>query len=547
MNKYLALVLAVLFVACSQTGTSSPTADALAEAVAAHVATTTGQPLCGDDVCPDPGAVQAPPVKAKLDSRTELQKAAAACRGSDGKWYCKGVPQPLMASGGNATAAQCGPACTVANWYLDPQNSVAGACASDANSCTSATCAGSGIGPCLNFAQIVLRLGSTMPVYPTGQSVQVNLLSSQSAGVDPIFFEPRMSGTSAAAGQAIFMAALVPTGASFLGGVATDAVRGAPGNLLTVATMPGGTAKNMLVVDSNAGRLSQSLIDSMSGATATMQQPQTTASVTSTAAVPAPVEDNGWTTGDTLTTYTLLSANLKRWQPTGGDMTAALQPSGGWVFYTNVVDPSGLVPGVSPYQMGGRATATVYVNCVINGRVSATTEGGRGNGFGLYEIGTSVVGLQTNFSPVEIFGGGWLNGLNFINATGEVTNDAILHGASTMETQGGFQFQNVYSDGTINVDNTMQATGFVWGSYAINLNPGATYANNTASTFALKALLTSGTVKINGVGTGYSFTAGTGAWGTGTGLTPGAIDGAPGNALFAQGGNGGYVCYPGST
>jgi len=49
------------------------------------------------------------------------------------------------------------------------------------------------------------------------------------------------------------------------------------------------------------------------------------------------------------------------------------------------------------------------------------------------------------------------------------------------------------------------------------------------------------------VGTGYSFTAATGLWGTGTALTPAAIDGAPGNALFGQGGSGAYVSLAGST
>ena len=70
------------------------------------------------------------------------------------------------------------------------------------------------------------------------------------------------------------------------------------GPLLTVASMPAGTLKNVLVV--NTTRSSQALIDSMTGTTATMQQPQTTASlIKSTAAVPAPVEDDTWATGDT--------------------------------------------------------------------------------------------------------------------------------------------------------------------------------------------------------------------------------------------------------
>jgi hypothetical protein len=195
---------------CSQSGTPSPAQAALDAAVAAHVATTAGEPLCGDDVCPDPGAVQRPPVKVALDSRTPMQLAAAACRRSDGSWACPAIPRPLMASG-NASAAQCGPACTVSSWYIDPQNTTT--CASDANSCTSATCSGAGIGPCLTYQQIVTRRGSTSPVYPYGQSYTIFFLSPQTANVDPIFGEDQLSG----GGEAIIdmRQAWVAAGANF--------------------------------------------------------------------------------------------------------------------------------------------------------------------------------------------------------------------------------------------------------------------------------------------------------------------------------------------
>jgi hypothetical protein len=380
--------------------------------------------------------------------------------------------------------------------------------------------------PLKTWAEAVRRWGSDSPLLVDGQSVTVTFVNSQAAGVDPIFFEPRVSG----GGQAILVGAAQVFGAAFELGAVTAKTRGAPGQLLTVATMPAGTLKNMLLV--NTGKGSQALIDSVSASTATMQQPQTTVSLASTAVVPAPVEDDTWATSDLAQLYTLVTLNLKRWRPVGGDETAASQPCGGWVFTVTIADPSGT--GASVYLHGCTSAANVLVNCVVQGRPHISDEGGRG--FGCYMIGCSAVGGCVNFSGYcSLQGGGYLGALGSYAGNMILGGDIIIHGASNFY-QGALvemgQSTAAYCDGSFTCyGGNILVLGFAWGSYAVTLNPGGRWVNDTGSTNVLKALLTSGALKLGAATTGSNFTAGTGLWVSGVALTPAAIDAAPGAAL----------------
>jgi hypothetical protein len=199
--------------------------------------------------------------------------------------------------------------------FWDPAGTSGG---SDANAGTSANT------PVLTFAEIVRRYGSNTPVFNYGQSVQITQLTSQPAGQDPVFFEPHVSG----GGQAILLVVLPVAFGTSAVTVNTAKARGAPGTLLTLtlASCPAGVAAGMFAV--NNTRNSQAFIDSV-GATVVMQQPQTTASINTTAVSPAPVEDDTWTTGDSVSFYTLQSTNLKMWRPIGGDETPGAKPCGG--------------------------------------------------------------------------------------------------------------------------------------------------------------------------------------------------------------------------
>lgn len=76
---------------------------------------------------------------------------------------------------------------TVPNWYIDPANTTG--CAADTNTCTSATCAGAGTGPCATYAEIVVhRWGTTAPTL--AQNTTVSFLSSHSDNSDPVILAP---------------------------------------------------------------------------------------------------------------------------------------------------------------------------------------------------------------------------------------------------------------------------------------------------------------------------------------------------------------------
>jgi hypothetical protein len=405
------------------------------------------------------------------------------------------------------------PALAVTAWYFDNAN-VTG-CAADTNSCTSATCGVSGVGPCATFNQIATRLGGTQPVYPPGTVVTFNQLSAQTANQDVIFFEPRVSD----GGQAILKVALV-NGVSFTAGTVTAMTRGAPGNLLTVV-FPGGTVpvKNQLIV--NNTRSSQAIIDSVSGQTATMQSPLTTASVTNTTSLPSPTEDLTWASGDAMTVYTLLNSNIKHWSPVGADSLAGNVVGGAWIFYASFNDTSGA--NTSTYGWRQASAWNSIVNCVVNTRLHISVEAGRTST--PYLVGSSVVGQLVAGGAFAMYGGALASGLNQGSGVGQtiLEADAIVHGSSNWYT-GFFVPDTMYSDGTWTFfTGAADAINFFWGSYTVTLNPGFRYWNGTGSTFALKALLTTGALKI-GTSTTASKYQGAGVWVDGIAITPANID-----------------------
>ena len=75
----------------------------------------------------------------------------AACTDRTGKWVCS-THQPPKKVGLSINSSAPPTAWSVPFWAVDNQN-VTG-CASDSNTCTSATCGSTGVGPCLTWAQI---------------------------------------------------------------------------------------------------------------------------------------------------------------------------------------------------------------------------------------------------------------------------------------------------------------------------------------------------------------------------------------------------------
>ena len=444
----------------------------------------------------------------------------------------------LARIGGLVPAAAPAPGTPAYNpaWYAltqiwwDPGNS--SGLASNTNSGATA------LSPLLTWQEIQRRYGLWSPQFNNGQSVQIVQMSAQPLPTtDPIFFEPKVTD----GGQAILD--VVPTALAALATITvnTAKARGAPGTLLTLtlASCPVGVAAGMLAV--NSTRSSQAIVDSV-GATVVMQQPQTTASLLNTAILPAPVSDDSWTTGDSVQFYVLSRCNLKRWRPMGGDETSALQPCGGSVFEASITDTSG--NDNSQYLHGNASACNVLVNCVVNCRTAFSSEAGRGQG--LYSVGCSHVGLVQMWSPAaQVYGGAFANGANIDGGGPNTwTNDSIVHGTINAN-QGVIQPGNFYSDGSFVVAGCVQvgsSAGFAWGSYSVNVSPGGIWSNGSGSTFVLKGLLTSGTLKLNGVATGSIYTAGTGLWVGGNAITPAALDAAAGHAMSADDNSGARFC-----
>jgi hypothetical protein len=321
-------------------------------------------------------------------------------------------------------------------------------------------------------------------------------------------------------GQAILNVSLIPSGSAFTAGTVTAKTQGAPGNLLTVvmsAASPA-VAKNMLAV--NTTRSSQAIVDSISGTTATMQQPQTTASLTPTTGLPAPVEDNTWTTGDTIQLYSLLNVNLKQWSVFGGDLTSGGKPTSSWIFYASINDSS--TNDTSQWQNACAAAACVLVNSVVNSRMAVSATGGRGQAH--YIVGSSIVGLSVFATPIsETLGGSYANGINWYFGSHGYNNDAIIHGATSC-IGAIVDIATAFSDGTLTMGSSfLYVTGVMWGSYNVTLYPSGQWVNETGSTFVLKALLTSGTLKFGNITTGSKY-QGSGVWVDGVTLTPANID-----------------------
>ena len=382
----------------------------------------------------------------------------------------------------------------VANWYLDPQDT--SGTAVPGNNCTTSATA------CLTYGEIQQQLGTTSPQLQ--QVTTTHLLSAQTAGVDSIF---RTSQLANGAQDILIGTPLIVAGSGspFVGGAVTAKVRGGPGTLLQVATMPATAAAKQLVF--NSTRNSYAFIDSMSGSTATMTQP-IPASVINTVGIPSLSEDNTWATGDTLNTYTLPLANVKSWNPTSGDLGSAAVTSAsvGWMQWVNVPDTSGA--GTSNYPLISNGQPNIMSSCLVSGRLSTASNVERGPA-GAIVIGTDVTGLVQAMSGVtEVYGGiirttgsGFFGPLTFLDG------DTIILG--TWSTYGTINAGSVYGTGTAEVragQSWVQniSGSAIWGSMNFTLTPGALYQNVNGTTF-VNTFLVSGQITFNlSVGTGYT-------------------------------------------
>ena len=438
--KKLATALALLALGCS-----TPSAPPEASLPPADAGTAVVGEVVGDGVSyhQDVDAQVRPPPP---DPRTLDQRVAAACTGAHPEWLCPNSKRaPTARAAGGVQSPVTPPTWTVRDWYVDPSD--LSTTASDANDCVTAATA------CLTFGEVIQhRLGTFSPRLQ--QITVFHKLSAQPPGQDVVFFTPFV----ALGGQAQLVDTLVPLD----GGV--DATVGAvvakqpdAGQLLHVAGLPAGAVAGMFVCDVTQGN-SCAFIDSIDGGGATMQQPLTQASFAMPSnGLPAPAENNAWTTGDKVNVFTENATNLKAWNPVGGDVNDAGGGgfSGGWVQFSHVVDvgtgsPPSDLPVVAQGVLG-------FGGCQIDPRTHTSILSGRGNP--AYFIGNTHVGAVIEIAGgiALYYGGGYAGGLETFGGSALIVGgDAIIHAGLIAEGMIIIQGSTggAYSDGVIDIGSS---------------------------------------------------------------------------------------------
>lgn len=203
---------------------------------------------------------------------------------------------------------------TVPQWYIDPQNS--SGCASDANTGTSATCTGGLNGPlkswyglananwgCVNIASCALRLR---------QNTLATFLSGHTDNTDPVYATPVLE-----AGASF---GITGTKTQICTGALTASValnRSTPQlwNMTLPTSCTGLVATGNLIVNTtHAGEAT--LYKVVSGLNWSVSQPM---AVATTPLALSPAEVTTWTSGDTVTVYSVPRVNIRVFAPTGGD------------------------------------------------------------------------------------------------------------------------------------------------------------------------------------------------------------------------------------
>ena len=521
MRSFITLLVACIIVACSQ---PSPTPHGAPDAApdgphpytidASAIVGVTSPVLRHQRPMPSGHYVPPPP-----DPRTPAEIAQAACQGPQG-WRCPKTARKLILA---ATGSQpISPASwSVPNWYFDAANSTG--CASDSNSCTSATCSSGGIGPCVTVQEVIThRWGTDAPILP--QTTTLHLLSAETIGQETVVLEPVLKGTTT---NFVIIGTPSNAGSTFSAGTVTAKSRGNPGTLLQIASMPAGAVAGQLVY--NSTRSSYAFIDKMTGSTATMTQPFTASTLTTITSVPQLTEDDGWAAGNTLQLETPLLFNLKSLRPQSSDSNASFSSPVTWVQGIYFPDPAP-APGDSTVTMVPYGGGMDFSNCRFDAFLLFD---GHTNVYGAGALNSWMNGgLHFDFAIMD--GGASNTAANsftrFENIS-SIDGDAILHGNTFVK--GAYDiFGWSYTDGeiavahggTMLIEPTSTLTtnsAWLWGPGSINLEGPNSAAQNVSGTTWANSL-TLGTLYIDGVTTGSKYSAGT--WTDGITVTSANLD-----------------------
>jgi hypothetical protein len=211
---------------------------------------------------------------------------------------CNQTPQrEVMGFAANPYSVTTPASWSTPNWYIDPAN--VSTCASNANSCTSATCGAGGVGPCLTWEQIASRLG----VIGYGanvilqQNTTVDFLSSHTNRSDRVDFTPQIQNPIDGVQVLLTLKAELPA-PTCTGTLSSLNVKNrslTTKSAMLFATSSCFTSKDLYVV--NTTRNTAAFTSELnSGSSYYLSQPF---SITNF------VEDDTWANGDSISVYTL--------------------------------------------------------------------------------------------------------------------------------------------------------------------------------------------------------------------------------------------------
>ncbi len=489
MKRWLLLLLLPALVACQGGPPPADTVGAMLDAMASN------PPMPVGDLSPEDmqRAVTHPQTAvANKDTRSRADIEAAAC-GWPEHWYCS-RPRPKTFMAGPASSPIIPNSWTVASWAFDPLNT--SGCASDTNTCTSASCGGGGSGPCASWGEIwVHRLGAGTPQLQ--QVTTFTQVSSQNPGTDSIFGTFQLANGA----QAILLGQLRSIGTIAINtAIVTTQSRGAPGTRWAVTSMPGGTVANELLQDTTQN--TWSVIDSVSVGTATISQPIPN-SVVSTVGIPT-FSQGSMATNDAFTVWAQPLSNLKAWRVTGGDVGSGGANSAAcsaWVQNLEIADSSN--NQTSEYPMVTDAANTTLSNVRVDGRLHYISLNGRVNAG--YWINDVVVGVVSTFAGQLQVGGGILRGGAAFDSQGlTLGNDVVVHGSvsSALSVTMGAGGGGVFADGTWTFGGGSQGVlipSGIWGSFSFVVNPNGVVWDTAGG---WNNLQTSGTLRFGSNATG---------------------------------------------
>lgn len=228
-------------------------------------------------------------------------------------------------------------------WYVDPANSTG--CASDNNTCSSATCGDAGnIGPCLSWGEVIERWGTTTPRWRT--SVALHQLSTDSNLTDVLYLD----GSIETGGPVTLDCPPITVCSGTLSGVVA---RDYATQQRLTATLCAGASINNLIV--NTTHPSRAWVDSLvSGNSWVISNPTTSISIPWNGGDQNEV--NSWANGDSYTVSSLCQTRIGSIRPISGTYIASTIPG---VYITNidVLPPAGAGQGGLPVAAGA-----IYLN-----------------------------------------------------------------------------------------------------------------------------------------------------------------------------------------